>query len=456
MNVSRTGLCLVATIALPCVAAQPANFKAGVAAVDITPQEPIRQAGYASRNKPSDGVALPLFCKAIALEDAAGRRVVIVTADILGYVRALVEPVAKRAADELGLARDQIVFFASHTHAGPVIRTQQFDMYALPDDQLQVVTAYTHRLAELTFQAIRGAVTDLKPARLAYGVGRAGFAMNRRQFTPTGVRLGVDRDGPVDHDVPVLFVTTPEGTPRAIVFGYACHCTTMGGNFYKICSEYAGYAQTFLEQVYPDATALFVTGCGGDANPHPRGTLAMARQHGLELAGGVTGAISNRLKPVVGPLHTALEYVDVPLAEPPPREEWERRLKDGNVYIRRNAKRQLAVLDREGKIPATYPYPVQTIQLGRRVTLIALAGEVVVDYSIRLKRELGRGRTWVAGYANDVFAYIPTARLLYEGGYEADYSMIYYGMPGPWDKRIEGIIVDAAHRLTAKVRSAKP
>jgi len=77
---------------------------------------------------------------------------------------------------------------------------------------------------------------------------------------------------------------------------------------------------------------------------------------------------------------------------------------------------------------------------------VFLGGEVVVDYALRLKRELSPHTTWVAGYANDVMAYIPSRRVLLEGGYEGGGAMVYYGLPSAWTVEVEKQIV-------ARVRS---
>src|SRR5262249_16686120 len=150
----------------------------------------------------------------------------------------------------------------------------------------------------------------------------------------------------------------------------------------------AGYAQDYLERAHPGATALFVTGCGGDANPEPRGKLDFARQHGLELAGAVSRVLTGPRVAVQGPFRAGVERVDLPLAKPPTRAEYEKRLKDKNVFVQRHARRFLEMMDRGEQLPASYPCPVQAWQLGKDLTLVALGGEVVVDYALRLKREL--------------------------------------------------------------------
>jgi hypothetical protein len=91
-------------------------------------------------------------------------------------------------------------------------------------------------------------------------------------------------------------------------------------------------------------------------------------------------------------------------------------------------------------------------QLGPDLTFVALGGEVVVDYVLRLKKELGR--IWVAGYTNDVMAYIPSLRVLKEGGYEGGGAMVYYGLPAAWGPRVEDLIVAAVHERVNQVRAA--
>src|SRR5262249_37298700 len=151
--------------------------------------------------------------------------------------------------------------------------------------------------------------------------------------------FGVNPDGVVDPEVPVLRVDDPDGKVRAVVFGYACHGTTLGGDYYRIDGDWAGYAQEYLERAHPGATALFVIGCAGDANPDPRGKIDFARQHGLEMAGAVSRALKGPRTPIAGPLRAALERVDLPLAKPPTREEYQKRLDDRNVFIQRHARR---------------------------------------------------------------------------------------------------------------------
>lgn len=429
-----------------------AAYRIGVGRADITPPGPIWMAGYGNRNKPSEGVDQPLQTKVLVIQHDQDSPVVLVAADIIGFSRELAEEIGGHLQQKYKLPRENLLLVASHTHTGPVIGRNLKGMFDLKGKEADVVEQYTQLLVRRIGEAAAQALGKMEPAHLSFGRGKATFAANRRVFRPSGVAFGVNPDGPVDHEVPVLRIDDTSGKLKAVVFGYACHCTTLGGNDYRIDGDWAGYAQDYLERANPGATALFVTGCGGDANPEPRGKVEFARQHGLEIAGAVSRVLTGTRTPVEGKITSVLERVDLPLAKLPTREEYEKRLQDKNVFVQRHARRYLEMLDRGDKLMTIYPCPVQVWHLGKDLSLIALGGEVVVDYALRLKREWKGGNLWIAAYANDVFAYVPSARILLEGGYEADFNLIYYGLPGRFSSEVEEVLIKKAHALLKQGR----
>jgi len=329
-------------------------------------------------------------------------------------------------------------------------------LYGLTAEQIEQSDTYSAQLQQKIVDVIGEALERRSPARLAYTHARAGFAMNRRSNTGQGFHISPNPDGPVDHDVPVLRVESPDGALRAILFGYACHGTTL--SFYQFCGDYAGFAQQYLEQSHPGTSALFVAGCGGDQNPYPRPKergLEFCREHGRALANAVEAALGAQPRPVRGPLRTALKDLTLDFAEPPSRALLERQAKSNNRYERLHAECLLEELEQNGAITSTYPYLVQVIQFGDDLTMVALAGEVVVDYSLRFKRELAGPAIWVAGYSNDVFGYIPSVRILKEGGYEAGGAMLYTPLPGPFAPSVEQRIVKTVHELTRETKIPK-
>jgi len=426
------------------------TIKVGFAQDVITPDKPMWMAGYAARTKPSEGKLHDLHAKAMAIEDERGYRFVLVTTDLLGLPRALASEICEHANKSYGLKREQILFNSSHTHTGPVLKGSLSGAYDLDAAQIELAEDYTRQLKTKLIKLIGEAIRVLSPARLSYGRGEAPFAMNRRQPKDGQIINGVNPDGVVDREVPVLRLEAPDGKLRGIVFGYACHNTTLTGQFYEFSGDYAGFAQLAVEKAHPGAMALFVTGCGADVNPQPRGKLELARQHGESLATSVEQVLNGSMKPLSGRVRSALGGVMIPLATPPTREEFQSRLNDPNVYKRRHAQRMLDRYARDGKLLSEYPYTVQVVRIGD-LTLIGLAGEVVTDYALRLKRELG-GDLWVAGYSNDLCSYIPSARMFKEGGYEVIESQIYYDMPGPYDPALEEKIIGKTREMTRRVR----
>ena len=449
VSAGAAGLGLTTQFSLDAFAARQA-WKAGLAQVVITPQKPLWMAGYASRTKPSEGVIQELYAKALALEDHSGKRAVLVTSDLLGFPAAVSHNIAERVERQHHLERARLLLSSSHTHGGPVIGKTLGLMYPMNSQQWADVEAYTSDLEDKIVKLVGAALKSLQPARLGFGHGEAGFAMNRRARTNEEIAIGVNKEGPVDHDVPVLRVDDKHGKLRAVVFGYACHNTT-ARDFMEFHGDYAGFAEAWLENHHPGARALFIAGCGGDANPYPRGTIELARQHGEELAGAVEKLLVRGLQSVSGPLKSAYEEFPVAFAMPPGREELQAQLENKDVYHRNWAAAMLTVLNRDGHLPAEYPYPLEIWQFGQDLTLIALASEVVVDYDLRLKKELGAEKLWVAAYCNDVFAYIPSLRVLEEGGYEGGGAMVYYGQPGPFAPAIEETIIGKVHDLVHQV-----
>jgi hypothetical protein len=418
------------------------GFEAGVARVDITPTAPMWLSGYASRTHASEGVLTPLAAKALALSD--GRtRVVLVTMDLIGFPRSMADSVAAAVAREHGLDRASLFFNASHTHTGPMVEGYLPMLFELAPEELRLNRDYRARVERELVTLIGAALGKLAPARLEYGVGSAGFARYRRRWTGAGERPG-------DHSVPVLRVRDAAGRELAILFGYACHNTTLTGEHYRFSGDYAGFAQLEIEKAHPGATALFVALCGGDQNPDPRGSEELGRQHGVTLAAAVADALRRRMEPVKPRLKSVFHQTDLAFAGRT-RQDYEKELSSSVAAVRRRA--ALMLKDQDSRLVRKLPYPVQAIRFSKKgPVLLGLGGEVVSEYALRARREFPGERLIVAGYSNDVPCYIPSLRMLREGGYEAVDSMAYYGQPGPFDETVEETVFAAIRQVMGRVK----
>jgi hypothetical protein len=446
---------LVASIAISTSfvsAAEPTQVPVGVAVVDITPDYPIRMVGYESRKTESEGIASRLKARALAIggdDGIDGGPAVLVAVDNCAVGSKVVEEVAARLNKQAKLQRERFVVCSTHTHCAPALSSGLDFIFGdpLPPDQRSRIERYTRELTDAIEKAALLALAARAPASLAWGQGRAGFAANRRVLKDgRWVNFGVNPNGPVDHSVPVLRAIDATGKVKAVLFGYACHCTTLGGEFNKICGEWAGYACDEIEQQSPGAVALAIIGCGADANPEPRRNLDDAKQHGAAAGREVDRLIKSTLTPLPGRITGRFKRIELPLEPLPGRAKLEEQTRQRGAagFLARTL---IERLDRGESLPTTVPYVVQTWCFGDDMAMVFLAGEVVVDYALRLKWEIDSERIWIAAYSNDVPCYIPSKRILNEGGYEADFSMIYYGHPSRFAPATEDLIIQTAHAL---------
>lgn len=428
------------------------GWRVGLAQVCTTPEEPLWLAGYRARSRPSEGVLDDLYAQALALEDAEGHRAVLLTVDLCAMRTPTLDEVRRRITKRTGLAREQVLVSLSHTHSGPAVDLADASFYPMSPEDRKKLEAYTEKVKSHLVDLAEAALGDLQPAELAFGKGTATFFENRRRLDPDGHYLGM---GPnprnhTDRDVPVLRVTTPEGGLRAVVFGAACHNVTLGGNSYKISADYAGFARMHVKAGHPGLQAMFVTGCGADANPNPRATAdqeAWAKRHGESLGAEVLAVLDRPMKPVAGPLRTALEFVDLPL-QSLSRDELERKRR-GPHWESYQAGLMLAALDRGETLPTHFAAPVAVWQFGEGLTLVGLPEETVSEFVPLLEEALGTQTLWTAGYCNDVSGYLPTAKILGESGYETR------GLFGPdlgwFAPEAEQVLVDSVLRLARHV-----
>jgi hypothetical protein len=432
--------------------AQEATWKAGVAKAIITPEKGVWLAGYGSK-RPPDGKLHDLWVKALALEDPSGQRVVLVTSDFQGVPKEMSDRIFDQMQKTHHLQRRQVMITFSHNHCGPRLGSDLVDYYPVEAEQVKLVDEYTALMEAKLVEIVAKALAELAPAKLHRGQGRATFAVNRRNNreadVPALLARGDPLKGPVDHTVPVLTVTRPDRTLVAVLFGYACHPTTL--NFTKWCGDYPGFAQLALEKKHPGAVAMFVNTCGGDQNPLPRRSVELCAKYGQMLADAVEEALQKSLQPVSPGLRTAFAYVDLPYEKVITGEDLQAATREPNAIRKRWAERMLKKLDAGEQFAASYPYPLHAWRLGNELLMIGMGAETVVDYALRFKAEFGPG-TWVCGYVDDLIAYIPSRRVWAEGGYEGGPNLYEYGRPAlRWAGDIEDRIAGGVQKLVKSV-----
>ncbi|HWN93769.1 MAG TPA: neutral/alkaline non-lysosomal ceramidase N-terminal domain-containing protein [Methylomirabilota bacterium] len=470
---------LAAALALCAFGAFGANeplLSIGVARIDITPKEPVRLHGYGGRRANSEGVAQHLFAKALAFGTDREGASVFLTVDNLAVPGAVTDEVAARLKKR-GIKREQIGLCSSHTHSAPMLTGAAPNIFSsdiIPEQQA-AIDRYTQELVDNLERVALAALSNRAPSKLSWNEGRVTFAKNRRVIREGRAQFGDNDTAPVDHALATMFVHGADGKLRAVLVNYACHCTTLGSEWNQIHGDWSGFAQEALERDHPGAIGLVSIGCGADANPSPRGQLEQARAYGNEIATEVrrllalegqaprvpdqndekSGTRGTRPSRAITKLPDGkLKRFNLDFDPLPTRAQWDERAKKPGI-VGYHAKKNLARLDRGEKLPTKLPYSVQTWTFDDDLAMVFLPGEVVIDYQRRLKREFDDTRLWVNAYANDVPCYIPSRRILAEGGYEAEDSLWYYDRPARLATSSEDRIIKAVHDLLPRKFVAK-
>ncbi len=433
--------------------AQKNTIPVGAASIDITPQSPVRLSGFAVRvKKEAEGVAQPLHAKALAFGDHYKNSALIITADLIGISSRITDSVKARLSGKV--QPDRITFAVSHTHSGPEIgtllnilpyksATEPFDETLLPTRHVANINLYVEELVDKMEQVALQALAARAPSYVSWGVGKLDFGFNRRRLENT-----------VNHDMPLMKIADLNGQLKAVFLSYACHAVTMGSGINQYHGDWVGDAQLAVEKKYPGVTALVAVGCGGDINPirsqadPPNAELS--KLNGEKVATEAEKLLSSNLKPLNKIPMIHFTRINLPLQPLPTIQEWTTIAEKDITVKGYYARLALDRIARGEKITDHVPYPVQVWKFANELNMVFLGGEVVTDYSLRLKKELGEDKLWVLGYSNDVPCYIPSKRHLKMGGYEAEASMYYYNKPAPFRQSIEDQIITTVHELIKK------
>ncbi|MEJ7692758.1 neutral/alkaline non-lysosomal ceramidase N-terminal domain-containing protein [Daejeonella sp.] len=425
----------------------------GVSAVNITPEWPVRLAGFAIRSKDeAESTLLPLNAKALAFGNDKQGPSVIITVDLIGIPWNVTKEVARRLAAKTGLNPEHLAISASHTHSGPELgdllnilqyrSATAFSDSLISKEQMNRISLYVEQLKDKLEQVALDALKARKPSYISWTQGKVDFAKNRRLA-----------DGPVDHSLPLLRVNDENGKLKALFLNYSCHAVALDGSNNKYHGDWVGEAQRLIEINHPGVTALHAVGCGADANPTLTGLeglsqLKLVDHYAKLIADEVKRLLNTEFQPVSKAPEGEIKIIELPYAHVPTVKEMVAQTDDKTVkgYYYRLALNEIA----RGKvISPSLTYPIQVWTFGRELAMVFLAGEVVSDYSLRIKREFDVKRVWVNGYSNDVPCYISSTRALKEPkyGYEAVSSMYYYHKPSPFVPNVEEIIMSAMHDL---------
>lgn len=365
------------------------------------------------------GIKDDLYAKALVIE-SDDKFVVFIGVDALFVSGSVVEDVRKRLEQKLGLAPENVMISATHTHTGPPIR---YGLDGAGSDEY--LSFLTDRLVDVSVLAYHGR----KPARIGVGSGHeADISFNRRYYMKDGSIMtnpGFGNDqivrpvGPKDPEVHVLRVDDLDGNPLGVVVNFACHTDTVGGS--DISGDYPGEMSRMIKQVLgDDVVSLFMLGACGDINHHD--FMHATERQTYDVMGRILAAevlkVREKIKCVTSaPLYTARSYHKMALRKPTAEqiEEAKKILQSDNQtehFFARHILKTAEMTD-HGAIAE-----IQAIAIGNWA-FAGLPGEIFVNFGLTLKERSPFTHMFVNTICNgSIYGYVCTAEAYEQGGYE--------------------------------------
>ncbi|HJZ58765.1 MAG TPA: neutral/alkaline non-lysosomal ceramidase N-terminal domain-containing protein [Gemmataceae bacterium] len=418
-------------------ALRAAELTAGAAAVDITPPSGCPMAGYYSA-RGAEGTHDPLLAKVIVFEKD-GTRVALVSLDLIGTTRGLVEESRTLIEKQTGIPGKNVMISATHSHTGPVLWDGSPRADVLGGGQ-QIARDYVKELPNKIAEAVKRADAARKPAKVLFGTGKEeGLAFNRRfhmidgsvGWNPGKKNPNIVRPaGPTDPSVPVVSIETADGRPIALYVNFAMHLDTVGGLYYS--ADYPFTLSRCLAAVKGDEmVTVFTTGTCGDINhinvddSRPQKGHGEAARIGTRLSAEVLRTLDRVQPAVVGPLRVSSEMVELPLAPVTPEELAAAKLVIADVQAgKKPAPRFLdqvqafKAVDVSSRLGKPLAVEVQVISLGDDLAWVSLPGEIFVELGLAIKAGSPFRQTMIAELANGSIGYIPTRVAYSQGNYE--------------------------------------
>lgn len=445
------------------------SLKFGCASEVITPDSPVFMHGYGAREQKSDGVHDDLYVKAVLLE--ANKQLLILTIDALGSDRSFVDGIKDALLEAFGLEHDQVLINFSHTHHSVFFTGLDADKrrgaYSISQDrwpESESEVDYTED--EKLYRSMRDTIIkmthncrrNLMEGELYVGRMHSDFAVSRRKPDSNGtIEWRPNYDAEIDKELLVLKLTDLAGKVKGILYNYGCHTTAMGAQL-KLSNDFAGKTSSVLEEAYPGATALFLQGCAGELKPLKSAdgdkfkalSYEEMEQAGTDLANDVLKLLADgTFEKIQCDFRTALvdpllytEQTEASFYEPIANEST-------SLFYRNAAKRTIEAIQ-NGSIKDRLPHYICLWHLDANTRLVAMEGEVSTEYSLLIKRLLRPYTTLTLGYTNGVYCYIPTRKMIREGGYEASCNF-FFNLRGPWVPEIEDIIIGQIAKAEMKL-----
>lgn len=433
----------------------------------MTPEQPVFMHGYGHRSEKSVGMLDELYVKVALLE--ANKRLLIVTLDALGADISFVCGVKDVLQERFGLQHEDVLINFSHTHYS-VYLTGEDASRRLPGlfsiaqsgwadrsdalDYTEDVKLFRH-IRDIIVRLVDDCSRNLFEGELQVGSIQSDFAVSRRRPDGNGgVEWKPYYEGEIDKELLVLKLIDAGGAVKGILYNYGCHPTGMT-DYMKFSNDFVGHASRMLEASFPGAFAMFLQGCGGELKPRMGADGDQFRplsyeeitKAGQRLGQEIADLLrEGEFRTVECEFRTALvepllytEQTSAAFYEPMANS-------DATAPFYRSAARRTIAAIEDGTIQDRLPHFIALWHLDAGTRLVAMEGEVSTEYSLLIKRLLQPCTTLTLGYTNGVCSYIPTRKMIAEGGYEATCNFFFH-LRGNFVPEIEDIIVGQIVRI---------
>ncbi len=364
-------------------------FRAAAAKVDITPTEPQWLMGYAARQ--SKGVHDNIYHRVVAL-DSGEQQFYLAASDLCLFSPSLYAEAARELEKAFGIPPTQFWWSVTHTHSAPEVGPPDIYKLLLGRSDHEWDRVYTRRVIAALVEGVRTARERLQPARIAVGSGTSLANINRRAKDADGqVSLGLNPDGPVDHQFNLVRLETLDARPVALIVNYAMHGTVLGGQNLLISGDAPGTVSAYLEQK-TGAPVLYVNGAAGDIAPiysvYPDPRSGHLSQFKVLLGDRVLAALPN-LGPGVSDVS----------------------LQPGEQIFETPHREDLAWPEERVRLPLRFLKLNDTLVWSAPV-------ELFCEIAMEVRSRSPFAHTFYFGYTNGWLGYLPTAKAFAEGGYE--------------------------------------
>ncbi len=358
------------SVLLLCLPLSAAEYRAGLARVDITPPVGHEMGGYSARTHGATGTHDPLYATVLVLESGANS-IALITCDLRSFV-----------STRLG---KNVLISSSHTHSGPLTWELRSPWYTQTEDKM--------------LNAIAEARKNMFPATLQIATGEIYLGHNRRKANGEMWWRNAEAlpSHPLDPTVNALVIKDIQGKIKAVLVNYACHPSILGPDNYEYSADYPGAMRRQIESQLPGAKALFIQGGAGDINPYhdkePVATQFQAVEEAGQRLGKYVVSILKKTEPVTGPLRTYSEVLDV-------KNRW--------------------------RPNETIPIGWTAGAFGNSFCFASLPGEPFVEFQLTLRAKSECANSMLFGYTTSNqgawAGYLPTIQAAVQGGYGADYN----------------------------------